>query len=204
MLGGAKEQYDSAVIAAEMLHCIACVVRNDKVLDFIRASPVFGEMFDETTDVSTKSQMNLNGVGIKPDGYAGVCFLGLEELPNGTSATILEAVLHRNEKDGISTAKLAAVGTDGASPLMGRLKGVQALLRRMNTLLFGLHCANHKIPLACEAAAKLHRYICLFYDYLGTLARFYKNSVRLPVTTPHPFALLITFTPRRRASALTV
>ena len=93
VLSGAKVQYQSGRIAAEMLHCMSCVVRREKVLDFVQRSPVVGEMFDETTDVSTKSQMNLNATGVEPDGYAGVRFLGLEELPNGTSETIIETIL---------------------------------------------------------------------------------------------------------------
>jgi hypothetical protein len=88
VLTGAKMQYDSARIREEILHCISSTVRQEEALNFFDGSPVLGVMFDETSDVSTKSQMNVNHTGINSEGYAEVRFAGIEELPNGSAETI--------------------------------------------------------------------------------------------------------------------
>ena len=180
---GGKQKYSSDRFKLEVIHCLASVVRQNYVIDpvewAVSVKAVIGLMFDETTDVAKISQMDIAYLLPTPQGKTKVVFGGLVALPAGDSDTILTAVELNLDSNNIPPAFVGAMGTDGASPLMGCHNGVQVQFKRKhNLLLITSHCGNHKQALACEAAAKEVRYVPNFFSIVEHCGRFYNYSAK--------------------------
>ena len=81
---------------------------------------------------------------------------------------------------GIELSKIAGLGSDGASVMVGKQNGVGARLRKLNPYMLSMHCVAHKLALASEAAAssvpycKQHRSILKgIYNYFHTSPTHY-------------------------------
>ena len=125
----------------------------EPIKEEIQNSPVFALLIDETTDVSIKKQMIVYGSYIS-NGETKTRFLGIVELSDGRAVTITGALLQfcgKMEFD-IRT-KLFALGSDGASVMLGCRGGVSTLMKERVPYPIANHCVAHRLALACEQAA---------------------------------------------------
>ena len=57
------------------------------------------------------------------------------------------------EENDISIAKVAGLGSDGASVMVGRHNGIGAKLKKQNPFMLSMHCVAHKLALASQSDA---------------------------------------------------
>ena len=72
--------------------------------------------------------------------------------------------------------KLFALGSDGASVMLGCQGGVSALMKERVPYLIADHCIAHRLALACRQAADEITYLKTFKRILDQLYRFCQNS----------------------------
>jgi hypothetical protein len=140
----------------------------------------FAILVDESTTLSKKTCLDIYircSIGdAKPYSF----FLDLIELP-GTSATdITKALLAclRKHKftDSILKDYWLALGTDGASVMVGRKAGVIAKLKETYPNLIGWHCMNHRLELSVHDVVKSITDINHIKSFMDKLYTLYHRS----------------------------
>jgi hypothetical protein len=110
-------------------------------------------MCDETTDITTTGKLivfaKVINEKMKPETY----FLGDINIENKTANGITEKLLGLFEQYKIDLKKIVALGTDGASTMMGHRNGVSVQLRRKNPYMLQFHCSAHRLALCTEQSA---------------------------------------------------
>jgi hypothetical protein len=97
-------------------------------------------------------------------------------LTSGTADAIVQSITSYLREIDLPLEKMCALGSDGASVMVGRQNGVAAQLRRQIPHLLSNHCVAHRLALAVGQASKGVPYLPKFKDILGQLHRFYANS----------------------------
>ena len=98
------------------------------------------------------------------------------ELFDGRAETIKSAVVKTLEDLGVPLDKMCAVGSDGASVMLGRKNGVAALLKQSVPHLIANHCVAHRLALASSQAAGAISYVKKFKAIVEQLYRFYQYN----------------------------
>ncbi|XP_041377598.1 zinc finger protein 862-like [Gigantopelta aegis] len=172
---GGNAKYTSMRIIQEMVAILGRQVQQE-VFDEVRQANYFSLMLDETTDVSVKKQLTVYARYIK-DKTPVTKFLQMIEMPDGKAETIYDRVtkfcneIELNYKD-----KLVAIGSDGASVMLGKKGGVVALFKRDIPWLISNHCVAHRLALAVSQSANRITYLKNFKATLLQLWKFYSNS----------------------------
>ena len=114
-------------------------------------------MADESTDVSVLKQLVL---------YGRAVVKGIIDLSDGKAPTIVDAITTFLQSVGLSIDDLSSFGSDGASVMTGRHRGVAALLRAMNSQIISVHCVCHRLALATgQAINYLKEYLLALWKY---------------------------------------
>ena len=72
----------------------------------------------------------------------------------------MDAITTFLQSVGLSIDDLSSFGSDGASVMTGRHRGVAALLRAMNSQIISVHCVCHRLALATgQAIKKMKEYL---------------------------------------------
>ena len=88
------------------------------------------------------------------NGETKTWFLGIVELSDGRAVTITDALLQLCGKMEFDIhTKLFALGSDGASVMLGCRGGVSMLMMERVPYLTANHCVAHRLALACGQAA---------------------------------------------------
>jgi hypothetical protein len=158
----------------EMIESLASATRAVMHARWSHASEI-GVTIDETTDRSVKSQMILF-YKYYLDGILYEECAGIEQLPNGKAQTVMAALMHHLQKDGICITKVTFFGTDGAAVMVGSKKGVHKRISQLNANVIGYHCALHRWSLVCKHAAADIPKLQYFFDNFEALARHFSFS----------------------------
>ena len=86
--------------------------------------------------------------------------------------------------------KLVALGSDGASVMLGSNNGVIALLQKEKPNIIGIHCCGHRLELAYKDAFKRHPLAEKITTLLIGLYYFYKTSALNRTNLKHAFKCL--------------
>ena len=97
-------------------------------------------------------------------------------LVDGTADTIVTAILNLLKDFDLPLQSMCALGSDGASVMLGRKNGVAAKLRELVSHLLSNHCVAHRLALAVAQSTKDITYLKTFKDIFDQLFRFYRNS----------------------------
>ena len=73
-------------------------------------------------------------------------------------------------------SKLATMGSDGASVMLGKKSGVLALLKEQQPSLIGIHCSAHRLELCYKDAMKKVPMAEKVLTFLTGLYYMYRNS----------------------------
>ena len=172
---GQNMKYTSERFMQEIVLALGETVQ-ESLKEEIQASPAFALLVDETTDVSILKQLIINGRYLV-EGEVHSRFLGIVELPDGKAVTITDALLHFCGKMDLDIhRRLFALGSDGASVMLGCWGGVSKLMKDKVPYLIVNHCVAHRLALACGQAANEITYLKKFKSILGQLYRYYQYS----------------------------
>ena len=134
---------------------------------------------DGATDCSV-TENEIVYVRICERGVVSVKFMGCMATEKADAKGIFNALKRAVESIGLEweelLKKLVALGSDGASVMMGARKGVAALLKEKNPSIIGIHCFGHRLELAYkESLAKVDLGDKVVTLLMG-LYYFYHNS----------------------------
>ena len=134
---------------------------------------------DGATDCSV-TENEIVYVRVCERGVVSVKFMCCMATEKADAKGILNALKRAVESIGLEweelLKKLVALGSDGASVMMGARKGVAALLKEKNPSIIGIHCFGHRLELAYkESLAKVDLGDKVLTLLMG-LYYFYHNS----------------------------
>ena len=96
------------------------------LLHDIQQSQLYAILIDETTDVSVKKQLIMYCRYVKGDSSTETKYIAMLPTPDGKEETNTNAVLVKAKELGLDPQKMVAMGSDGASVMLGRRSGVVA------------------------------------------------------------------------------
>ncbi|XP_069378935.1 zinc finger protein 862-like [Paralichthys olivaceus] len=158
-----------------MLQILAAVIE-EAILDVIRTSKAIGIEIDESTDISVQKQLDIHIRYTDHEGQLFCQFLDLVPIPDGTAATIAKAVKEVMIKKEIPQDRIFGLGTDGAAVMTGKQNGTAKLLMDTWPGLVSVHCAAHRLALACKDAAEEVPYMDTFRKHLQDLHLYFRNT----------------------------
>ena len=141
-------------------------------------SPYLGIMIDESTDLSVRKNLLIYINLLLRDGVVSL-FAHLEEMKQCDAASLTRAIVEYLEEKDIELSKIAGLGSDGASVMVGKQNGVGARLRKLNPYMLSMHCVAHKLALASEAAASSVSYCKQHRSILKGIYIYFHTSIRL-------------------------
>ncbi|XP_070564960.1 zinc finger protein 862-like [Ptychodera flava] len=104
-------------------------------------------------------------------------FVNIKDILNGTAEAIESAtVAFLDDKSLEVNPKLAALGSDGASVMVGRKTGVATRMRQRNPMMLNVHCVAHRLALAAAQAMEGVKYLQRLSNILQQLYYYYQNS----------------------------
>ena len=113
------------------------------------------------------------------DGDIHTDFLRCCHVERGNAEGVVKAIKRASrhvDKWENFTKKLVALGSDGASVMLGKNKGVIALLQKENSRVIGVHCSGHRLELAYKDVVKQNVLVEKILTMLTGLYYFYRNS----------------------------
>lgn len=165
----------SKEIQNDLLDCMLEVCRKI-ILEEIRESPYLAIMADETTDVSSKSQLvvilrySRNGEPVERFWtYIVPDKLDAENLTRAI-CNVLDPILENCPN------KLIAQSYDGAAVMSGQRNGVQARIKAKYPYAHFIHCYAHQLNLIMSKAASENYQVRVFFGNLQEIPAFFKNS----------------------------
>ncbi|XP_006824225.1 zinc finger protein 862-like [Saccoglossus kowalevskii] len=173
---GGNANYMSERIIQEMVDVLAQVIER-RIYSDIRESPFYSLMVDETTDISILKQLIMYAKYTDKEGNAKTSFVHISDIFDGKAETIETAIVNFCEKNMfLLNSKMAALGSDGASVMVGKRTGVATRLKERNPILINVHCVAHRLALASSQAMDKIKYLHRISTTLQQLYYFYQNS----------------------------
>jgi hypothetical protein len=105
-------------------------------------------------------------------------YLGLVELDNCNSETIMENLNQFIIAKSININNLIHFGSDGASTMLGKQTGIAARLKKINLYITENHCIAHRLHLACEDAAKEVQYFQKYEKIVKGIYLYFSSSYK--------------------------
>ncbi|WVZ77319.1 hypothetical protein U9M48_025200 [Paspalum notatum var. saurae] len=145
--------------------CEACAKQTTKtILDDI-GDKNFSILMDESRDASIKEQMAVVLRYVNNKGHVIERFLGVEHVPDTTSAALKAALDAMLLGHGLSIHNVRGQGYDGASNMRGEFHGLQRLVLDENPYAFYIHCFAHQLQLVVVSVAKCCSSVTDFFNY---------------------------------------
>ena len=149
------QSWRSKNYAFEIVESINSVVQTD-MISSLRSARVHTLIVDESTDISVHKMLVLY---IKFREETDFCyktvFAGIIQLSGCTAENILDAITKFYADHALDMNKMVMFTSDGASVMLGRHKGVAALLKRQIPHLTEQHCVAHREELMTHGKMSL-------------------------------------------------
>jgi len=155
---------------------------SSKLMQSVLESDVpFAILIDESTTLSNNKACLVVYIRCSiGDSKPYSLFLDLIELSGTTAVAIGDALvkcLHDHKfTDTILKNRWLALGTDGASVMLGRKGGVLAKLQETFPNIIGWHCVNHRLELSVHDVVKCMTDINHFKSFMDKLYSLYSRS----------------------------
>ena len=144
----------------------------------VKRTGVFSVIADETTDNSTQEQLALC---LRYVDRAEGCYTVREDFicivvaSHTTGKYLAELITSRLEAVGLGLDSLRGQGYDGGANMSGKLRGVQAEIRRAQPLAAYTHCAAHRLNLAVMRSCDVPQVRNLL-GMVSSVNSFFKSS----------------------------
>ncbi|XP_054740561.1 uncharacterized protein LOC129246064 isoform X1 [Anastrepha obliqua] len=138
-----------------LIRNVLCPYFKNRLLSDIGSNP-YSLIIDESTDISVKKYL-----GIVIRYYSATSksivntFLTLSVIEDCTAKGLVDSILKTLSEFGLDIKNLRGLGTDNASVMVGRNRGVISLLKQHQPNIVLVPCVCHSIQLAVSSASKL-------------------------------------------------
>ncbi|CAL9695642.1 unnamed protein product [Knipowitschia caucasica] len=167
----------SKTVQNELLDCMLSVAR-EQIIEEAQKSVFVSIQADETTDISTQSQLVLVLRYIDDKHSVQERFFEFIPLQSATSESIaaalserLAAIIPEDQK-----SKLICQAYDGASVMRGANAGVQRKIKDVYPNAHYIHCYAHQLNLIMQQATSHISKVRIFFSDLGGFASFFSWS----------------------------
>ena len=152
LLASSKTAYDNPHSAADFLGMIASVER-ENIVNLVRKADFFSLTMDGSTDKGTIEQETLF-VRSSHKGRLHEKFLCVGEPQSACSEHLFDFVIETLKALEIyaEMGKCVGFGSDGASNMTWKRKGLVTLLKKLFPQIFGIHCLGHRLELSFKDA----------------------------------------------------
>ena len=173
---GRNVHYTSQGSIQKIVQCLSKAVQ-DPIVSAIQDSSLFTILIDETTDVTVKKQLIMYCRFVDPaTATPRVCYIGMLPICDGKADTITAKIEQKLKELDLDIQHMVAIGSDGASVMLGRHSGVSARLKREIPWLIANHCVAHRLALAAGQASSKVAYLQRFKSIINQLYTFYSRS----------------------------
>ncbi|KAH7277645.1 hypothetical protein KP509_39G060800 [Ceratopteris richardii] len=160
--------YVNPVSGKGMLFSLRDYLRK-KILANICSSPFYSLLIDESTDRTMEKHIIIYALYLTNGGKGPACsFVQLLPIENGDAESIYNAVSAFLVESGLTTQKLIAIATDGASVMIGSKTGVVARFQSSMPRIMGVHCIAHRQALAAKDGFISHPHVFAFVDKVAS------------------------------------
>ena len=128
--------YDSYTTSDDILQCLPDVI-DDELKEKLEKSPIVTALADESTNIANHKRLALYTQIISEDMKPSTHFVTNIEFQDATGKGIADAVLAKFGKRGVQPKKIMSLGSDGASVMAGKEKGLFSSIFAL--LVFGSH-----------------------------------------------------------------
>ena len=125
----------------------------------MKGSNFVAVIMDETTDVSTKSQLSTVFRYISSERKVKERFLGLTDVSSDWTTVRLSDILFDTIDQFQCSQKIIEQTYDGAPVMPGPIRGLQALVKEkyLETGVLFVHCYDHRLSLVLQKSASFKR-----------------------------------------------
>ena len=126
----------------------------ENVIDKMKSSPYFALLMDGSTDSSVKEKELVYVLYVGTNGKAECQFMCIKDVADATAPGMKELLEAIFIDSGLHDwkSKLVSICLDGAAVNLGVRRGLATLLRGEVSWLVAIHCLNHQLELATNAA----------------------------------------------------
>ena len=176
-----KYVYTSPEMQNEMLKVMALHILRD-IAASLHATSFITLMVDETTDEANKEQVVICLRWVDNGLEAHEEFIGLYEVANTESSTVLAVIRDVLLRLNISFTKLRGQCYDGASAMAGIRTGVATQILQDEPRAVFTHCYGHALNLACSDTIKQCQLMRNALDTVQEITKLVKKSPRRDAT----------------------
>ena len=115
------------------------------------------------------------------------------EYEDGTGEGLAQEILNEAQKTKIPPSKMIGFGSDGASVMTGKNKGVKGRLKEQNAHMVHIHCMAHRLALCTSHAGsdiprlkKYQEWLTSLFYYLKVSATREKELHKVQEVLNHP------------------
>ena len=167
-------QYTSHDSFSDFMEALSKVVEEENLRKF-RNAKYYALLFDESTDISVCQNLIVY-IRAVIDGRVQTHFLTLSNLDGCTAEAIYERPTSIVENKGLDRYCLIALGTDGASTMVGKRSGVTTRFKNVNPFILSTHCASHRLALASSDAAKSLPFLVKYQEHTNAIYKYFHYS----------------------------
>ena len=125
-----------------------------RLLENIRDTSWFAIIADETTDIAKLEQLSISIRWVRKTYEVNEDFVGLIHVPYITAATLTDAIKDVLIRCQLRLSQCRGQAYDGASNMMGRLRGVATQIQVTEAAVIPVHCLSHCLNLCLQDAAR--------------------------------------------------
>ncbi|KAH7284550.1 hypothetical protein KP509_34G059300 [Ceratopteris richardii] len=161
--------YVNPISGKDMLFALRDYLRKT-ILANIRSSPFYSLLIDESTDRTMEKHIIIYALYLTNGGKGPTkcSFVQLLPIENGDAESIYNAVSAFFVESGLTTEKLMAIATDGASVMIGSKTGVVARFQSSMPCIMGIHCIAHRQALVAKDGFISHPHVFAFVDKVAS------------------------------------
>ncbi len=175
---GKNATYASRATGEEFQSCMAEAI-NSRIAEQVRNAPMFSVLIDETTDISITKQMVVYARVVDSDFTPHTYFLRniAIDSPSSDAQTLTTYLVDYLQSKDIDMKKCYALGSDGASVMVGKHKGVATKLKQLNPHMINIHCVAHRFNLCTSQASKSVPYLVVFEQPVRPVLLFWGKQI---------------------------
>lgn len=146
------DSWRSKNYAFEFVEAINAVVQSE-IMNSVREARFHTLIADESTDITVHKMLVLYiKFREKDEVHHKTVFAGIIQLSGCSAQDIVDAIVKFYADHGLDLSKMVMLTSDGASVMLGKHKGVTALLKRQIPHLTEQHCVAHREDLGIDDA----------------------------------------------------
>lgn len=150
---------------------------HNRVRMAVASSDAFGCLADEVTDISVLQQFVVFVKYVNSNGKPQTDFLHTEHMTDAATGEELAKCLKKVVQEcQLELKKMKSCVTDGAGAMIGKHKGMAAIIKKDVPDIINIHCVCHRLALACADASKDLKYIKKVEGLLLQVWKFYEYS----------------------------